>query len=316
DWNSLEYQDTAGSKGKEVINALNFCKIEMNEVSERYIAPYFVNGLEAYDDEIKLAFDENLISNEYVVKLCLDYEVNKGQKLVKKELILKGEVYFVKFIINPEEDDVEPGVILERSFMRLAKEIVDFGNGEITIYPESDLKDKVKLDGKIVKKEEEAVKRIKGEALKEKDDPGAFIFPIRLEGKVNENALTDTGSNISTMPYQIYETLGREEMKKVDRRIMMINHTQAEAIGILTNVLCQVRVTPIISQFIISDIPIDRDAPIIVGRGFLYTIGSILNTPEKLFPTFDGICHQTFRAARFDILRTAENDCDDEEVPD
>ncbi|GJU89117.1 hypothetical protein Tco_1301540 [Tanacetum coccineum] len=54
-------------------------------------------------------------------------------------------------------------------------------------------KDKVELDGKIVKEDEEAVKRIKGEALKEKYNPGAFIFPIRLEGHVNENALADTG---------------------------------------------------------------------------------------------------------------------------
>ncbi|GKF17596.1 hypothetical protein Tco_0062514, partial [Tanacetum coccineum] len=86
-------------------------------------------------------------------------------------------------------------------------------------------KDKVELDGKIKKEEEEAIKKVKGEALKEKDDPGAFIFPIRLEGKVNENALADTGSDINTMPYQIYEQLGREEMKKVDRGITMINHT-------------------------------------------------------------------------------------------
>nr|GFA36180.1 hypothetical protein [Tanacetum cinerariifolium] len=54
-------------------------------------------------------------------------------------------------------------------------------------------KDKVEIDGKIVKEEEDAVKRIKREALKEKDNTGAFIFPIRLEGKVNENALVDTG---------------------------------------------------------------------------------------------------------------------------
>ncbi|GKF50202.1 hypothetical protein Tco_0146669, partial [Tanacetum coccineum] len=71
-------------------------------------------------------------------------------------------------------------------------------------------KDKVELDGKTVKEDEEAVKRIQGEALKEKDDLGAFIFPIRLEGIVNENALADTGLDINTMPYRIYETLGRE----------------------------------------------------------------------------------------------------------
>ncbi|GJW52030.1 hypothetical protein Tco_0093381 [Tanacetum coccineum] len=289
--------------------------METDEISERYIAQCFVNGLEAFDCEINLAFDENLISNDFAVKLCLDYEVKKGTMLVKKDLIiaLKGELYFVKFIINPKKDDFIPGVILGRSFLRLSHGIFDFGNGMITIYPEPDPfeddsektgkssddwdqlldfnfddvpksgeelspfickmgksnrnkkramenfnlfyqdKDKVELNGKTVKEDEEAVKRIKGRALKEKEDPGAFIFPIRLEGKVNENALADIGSDINTMPYRIFETIGREDMKK----------------------------------FIILDIPIDRDAPIVVGRGFLPT--------------------------RFDVLRTAKSDTDDEE---
>ncbi|GKD52081.1 hypothetical protein Tco_1281057 [Tanacetum coccineum] len=101
---------------------------------------------------------------------------------------------------------------------------------------------------------------------KEKDDPGAFIFPIRLEWKVNENALADTGSDINTMPYRIFETLGREDMKKIDRGIIMINHTQDEAMGKLSYVLCQVGVTTMISKFLILDIPIDRDAPIVTSE--------------------------------------------------
>ncbi|GJU70478.1 hypothetical protein Tco_1256737 [Tanacetum coccineum] len=151
-------------------------------------------------------------------------------------------------------------------------------------------KDKVELDGTIVKEEEEAIKKVKGEALKEKDEPGAFIFPIRLEERVNVNALASTGSDINTIPYRIYEQLGREEMKKFDRGITMINHTQAEAMGILMNVLS-----------------------IVVGRGFLCTIVGIVNTPERLFSTFDGFCHQTFRAARSDVMRNAKSDSDDEE---
>ncbi|GKC75626.1 integrase, catalytic region, zinc finger, CCHC-type containing protein, partial [Tanacetum coccineum] len=174
-------------------------------------------------------------------------------------------------------------------------------------------KDKVELDGKIVKEEEEAVKRIKGEALKEKEDPRAFIFPIRLEGQVNENALADTGSDINTMPFHIYVQLGRDDMKKVDRGITMINHTQAEAMGILTNVLCQVGVTTLIAKFLILDIPIDRDSPIVVVRGFLRTIGAIVNTTERLFSTFDGFCHQPFCAARSNFMRNAESDNDDKE---
>ncbi|GJY09647.1 hypothetical protein Tco_0377832 [Tanacetum coccineum] len=115
------------------------------------------------------------------------------------------------------------------------------------------------------------------------------------------------------MPYRIYDQLGREEIKKVDRGIIMINHTQAEAIGILTNVLFQVGITTIIAKILILDIPIDRDAPIVVGQGFIHIIGGIVNTTKRLFSTFDRICHQTFHAERSDVLRTAKSDSDDEE---
>nr|GEW73112.1 hypothetical protein [Tanacetum cinerariifolium] len=284
-----------------------------------------------------------MISNDFVVKLCLEHEVKKGNKVVKKELIvaLRGEVYFLKFIINPEEDDVEPVVIFGRSFLRLTKAITDFRAGTITIYPEIDpflediekieksrdltqeeaakealtlkisqrfalleevrlvletmaynekykkvldeiWKDKVELDGMIKEEEEKAINKVKGEAFKEKDNLGAFIFPIIIKGNVNKG-------------------------------IKMINHTQAEAMGILMNVLCQVGVTTLIAKFLILDIPIDQDTPIVVGRGFLYTMGGIVNTPERLFLTFDEICHQTFHAARSNVLRTVKSDSDEEE---
>nr|GEW76150.1 hypothetical protein [Tanacetum cinerariifolium] len=216
DWNSPEYQDTAGSKGKKVINTLSFYKIEMDEISERYIATCFMNGLEAYDGKSSDDWDQ-----------LLDFNFDDVPKF-RKELPL--------FVCKMGKRN--------RNKNRAMENINLFYQD---IRPSS--------SAGIVKEEEEAVKRIKGEALKEKDDPGAFIFPIRLEGKVNENALADTGSNI----------------------------------------------------------PIDCDAPIVVGRGFLHTMGSILNTPKRLFSTFDGVCHQTFRAARFNVLRIAESDSDDEE---
>nr|GEU99574.1 reverse transcriptase domain-containing protein [Tanacetum cinerariifolium] len=133
-------QDTTCSQEKKETKAFTFYRMETKEMSERYIAPCFVNGLEAYDGEINLEQDKNLISNEFAAKLCLEHEVKDGDKMVKKELImaLKGEIYFVKFIINPKEDDIESGVILGRSFMRLTKGITDFGNGVITIYPKLD----------------------------------------------------------------------------------------------------------------------------------------------------------------------------------
>ncbi|GJT37431.1 hypothetical protein Tco_0937296 [Tanacetum coccineum] len=114
--------------------------METEEVSDRFVAPCFVNRLEAYDGEINLGVEKNMISNEYAVKLCLEHEVKRGNKVVKKKLVvaLRGEIYFVKFIINPEEDDVEPGVIFGRSFLHMTKAITDFGVRTVTIYPDID----------------------------------------------------------------------------------------------------------------------------------------------------------------------------------
>ncbi|GKE53363.1 hypothetical protein Tco_1488519, partial [Tanacetum coccineum] len=119
EWDTPECSDTANSRQKKEVKAFTFYRMETEEISERYVAPCFINGLEAYDGEINLEHDKNMISNEFVVKLCLETEVKNGDKVVKKELIvtLRGEIYFVKFINNPEEDDIEPGVVFGRSFL-------------------------------------------------------------------------------------------------------------------------------------------------------------------------------------------------------
>nr|GEV44263.1 hypothetical protein [Tanacetum cinerariifolium] len=276
---------------------------------------------EAIDDEIGLIyfaieFEENTISNEYAVKLCLEHEVKKGNKVVKKELIvaLRGEIYLVKFIINPEEDDVEPGVIFGRSFLRMTKAITYFGDRTIIIYPdidpfleETEGEDKSNDDwDRLIDFNIDDVPLLGEEGLL------SFVCKI---GKSNRNK-KQAMENLNFF-YQDVGTSssagGREDMKKVDRGITMINHTQAEAIGILSNILCQVGVTTLIAKFLILNILFNRDSPIVVGRGFLRMIGGIVNTLERLFSTFDGFCHQTFRAARSDNMRNAKSDSDDEE---
>ncbi|GJT01093.1 hypothetical protein Tco_0822262 [Tanacetum coccineum] len=140
DWNSPQFQDTANSRQKKETKAMVFYQMDTEEVSNRFVAPCFVNGLEAYDGEINLGVEENMISHKYAVKLCLEHEVKRGNEVVKKELIvaLRGEIYFVKFIINPEEDDIKPGVIFGRSFLCLTKAITDFGAKTVIIYPDID----------------------------------------------------------------------------------------------------------------------------------------------------------------------------------
>nr|GEY16347.1 hypothetical protein [Tanacetum cinerariifolium] len=310
DWNSLEYQDTANSRGKKETKAMVFHKMDTEEISDRYMASCFVNGLEAYDGEINLGMEENMISNTFAMNLCLEHKVKHGNKVVKKELIvaLRGYIYFIKFIINLEEDDVEPGVVFGRSFMHLTKGIANFRNRTVIIYPKLDpflvsskeeekvgddwdllldvldfgnipdiegvkvqpfvymgpslstgkpltrneaekealdidiykryslveeeilvietmaysdkykkildgiFLDKMKLDGEMKKEEEQAITKVEGEALIEKEDPGAFVIPIRLEGKINLNAVADNGSDINGIPYHVYKELAKKSL--------------------------------------------------------------------------------------------------------
>ncbi|GJY85278.1 hypothetical protein Tco_0499304 [Tanacetum coccineum] len=258
--NSPKYLDTANSGGKKETKAMVFHKMDTEEISDRFVAPCFVNGLEAYDGEINLGVEENLISNEFAVKLCLEHEVRSGNKVVKKELIVA-------------------------SFMRLTKGIADFGTQTITIYPELDefleiseeeekigddwdillddldfgdipdiegidvpqfvckmgkskeerhvaysekykkildgiCLDKMKLDG-MNKEEEEAIIKIKGEALIEKEDPGAFVIPIRLEGKINLNALAD--SSVSYKCLELSKRFSDNIPKKVDEILKRVD---------------------------------------------------------------------------------------------
>ncbi|GKA86561.1 retrovirus-related pol polyprotein from transposon TNT 1-94 [Tanacetum coccineum] len=263
DWNSSKYEDTTNSGGKKEMKALIFHKMDTEEISDIYVAPCFVNGLEAYDGEINLGTEENMISNELAMKLCLEHEVKCRHKVVKKELIiaLRGEIYFVKFTINPEEDDVEQGEL--DPFLDSSGEEEKIGDDwdlllddlnfrdipniegeerpviETMTYTDKYKKildgiyiDKMKLDGEMNKEEEEAITRIKGEALIKKEDPRAFVIPIRMEGKINLNALADTGSDINVMPYRVYKELGREQVTDVKRGITMLNHSKAEPMGV------------------------------------------------------------------------------------
>nr|GEV93280.1 hypothetical protein [Tanacetum cinerariifolium] len=240
DWNSPDYQDTAVSKEKKVVNTLSFYRIEIEEISERYIAPCFFSCVctmkvitidpkpdpfeddtekigknsDDWDQLLEFSFDDvPKFIKELPPFICKMGKTNRNKKRTIENLNL-----FYQYIVLSSSTG--------GTFNSRGSKERGIGSED---QPKVFYKYKVELDRKTMKEEKDTVKRIKGKALKENDDPGAFIFPIRLEGKVNENALAYTGSDINTMPYQIYKMLGREEMKKIDKGIIMINNTQAEA---------------------------------------------------------------------------------------
>nr|GEY61045.1 hypothetical protein [Tanacetum cinerariifolium] len=57
-WNSPEFQDTANSEQKKGTKAMVFHQMVTKEVSNRFVAPCFVNGMESYDGKINLEVEE------------------------------------------------------------------------------------------------------------------------------------------------------------------------------------------------------------------------------------------------------------------
>nr|GEV32058.1 hypothetical protein [Tanacetum cinerariifolium] len=230
------------------------------EDNDRYIAQCFVNGLYAPDGEINLEKNDNLISNNYELKLCLKYEVRKGKKLIKKELMVSIETDLPLMVCKMGKGSWNKKKIMEK--------IMYFNNGA---------------------------------------GPSSSIGTPLTQEEAEKWALA---YNISM---RIYEQVGRDDIMKEDRNITMINYTEVAVTSRLVNVLCQVGFTTLSAKFLIMEILVDRDAPIMVVHGFLHTIGGNIDNPNKLLTTFDGLSRQTFRAARSEKIRIAESDSDDEE---
>ena len=86
--------------------------------------------------------------------------------------------------------------------------------------------DRLKMDGEVEDESEEeaAAHVVRGyKVLRELDDPGCFVFPIRLEGELTYYALADTGSNINMMPYKIYELLKKGKVRPKLDMIRMLD---------------------------------------------------------------------------------------------
>ncbi|GKA95199.1 hypothetical protein Tco_0817237, partial [Tanacetum coccineum] len=195
--------------------------------------------------------------------------------------------------------------VFERSFMRLTKGIADFGTGTIIIYPE--------LDPFLVSSKEEKIGDDWDLLLDDLDfgdipdikgvNIPLFMCKMKKSSRNKRKQLENYKSIYSSMG-PLMSTGKPLTQEEAERDALAI-----KPIGFLRDVLCQVGVTTIIAKFLILDMPIDRDTSTLVGN---FCTFMAVNTIDRIMSTFDGLCHQTFSAAKTS-LDTTESDIDDEE---
>nr|GEY65640.1 hypothetical protein [Tanacetum cinerariifolium] len=241
----------------------------------------------------------------------------------------------MEFIINPEEDDSDPRVILGRSFLRLAHRVVDFDNKVITIYPEPDpFEDNYEKTGKrsddwdhlldfnfddVPKYGKELPPFIckMGKRNRNKkrtmENLNLFYQDIGLSSSVGGHLTQEEAEKetlavrisqkfalleeerlvIETMAYndkykKIVNEIRKDKveldgktMKEEEDAVKRIKEESLKQKMILVHSYFLSGLTSIISKFLILDIPIDRNAPSVVGWGFLYTMAESDSDAEE-----------------------------------
>nr|GFB00774.1 hypothetical protein [Tanacetum cinerariifolium] len=170
EWNFPEYLDTTNSGGKKETKAMTGTVTIYHELD-----PF----LDSIGEEEKIGNDRDLLLDDLDFGDILDIEgVDVSQfvcKMGKNSRNKRKQLENYKLTYS----DMGPSIYSLLEEERPVIEIMAYINKYKKILDRIYL-DKMKLDG-MNKEEEKAIIKVKKEALIEKEDPGAFVIPIRLE---------------------------------------------------------------------------------------------------------------------------------------
>ncbi|GJZ66153.1 putative ribonuclease H-like domain-containing protein [Tanacetum coccineum] len=108
-------------------------------------------------------------------------------------------------------------------------------------------------------------------------DPDNSVLPVSVNGTVQMNALADTGASVSVFPFSLYKNLGLSDPRPYHSNLTMADNTQAKAMGEVRNVRIQIRYQANLVDFLVLDIPVDKELPLLLGRPFLRTCGAVID---------------------------------------
>nr|XP_016446269.1 PREDICTED: uncharacterized protein LOC107771423 [Nicotiana tabacum] len=102
-------------------------------------------------------------------------------------------------------------------------------------------------------------------------DPVSLTIPCTIGSYTFAKALCDLEASINLMPLSIYKKLGIGSARPTSMLLELAERTVKRPLGILDDVLVQVRKFVFPADFVILDGKVDKEIPIILGRSFLAT---------------------------------------------
>ncbi|GKD65796.1 putative ribonuclease H-like domain-containing protein, partial [Tanacetum coccineum] len=142
--------------------------------------------------------------------------------------------------------------------------------------------------------DEEKDRLIENGLPKKMYDPGNFVLSVQVNKTTQLSALADMGANMSVLPYTLFKNLGLSDPRSYQSNLTMADNTQAKAIGEVINVRIQIGYQAYLADFLVLDIPVDKELPLLLGRLFLCTCGEIINMGHGTMTIDDGVIRHTY----------------------
>ncbi|XP_071939213.1 uncharacterized protein [Coffea arabica] len=108
-------------------------------------------------------------------------------------------------------------------------------------------------------------------------DPGSFSIPCTIGNVDFSKALCDLGASVSLILLTVARQLGLHELKRTNITLQLADRSIRYPLGVLENVLIKVQKFIIPVNFVVLDMEEDVSMPIILGRPFLATAGTIID---------------------------------------
>ncbi|XP_075106812.1 uncharacterized protein LOC142179827 [Nicotiana tabacum] len=116
-------------------------------------------------------------------------------------------------------------------------------------------------------------------------DPGSFTIPCSLGSETFDKALCDSGASINLMPLFVFRKLEGEfgVIKSIPVSLQLAEQTIILPERIIEDILVRVEKFVFPVDFIVVDMEVNMEAPLILGRPFLCTVKAILDIYEGQF---------------------------------
>ncbi|XP_027109088.1 uncharacterized protein [Coffea arabica] len=108
-------------------------------------------------------------------------------------------------------------------------------------------------------------------------DPGSFTVHCTIGNVKFSKALCDLGASVSLILLTVTRQLGLKELKRTNISLQLADRSIRHPMGILENALIKVQKFIILVDFVVFDMEEDVNVPIILGRPFLATAGTIID---------------------------------------